>query len=167
MIRQSLRCGIALWLAGSLQGQAQVLDAIEQANRYTVKIVTAVDYPFGTDKKGTSRGSGFLVDKERGWFLTNAHVASKSPSTMRASFKDRPYVAIEKVYVDNHLDLAVIKMDPQKIPTNAEPANLQCSGEPIPGRSVIAFGHPWGLDLRQRAGLSAGQSPAMEKKASD
>ena len=159
MIRQSLQWGIALWVLASSQGQAQVLDAIEQANRYTVKIVTAVDYPFGTDKKGTSRGSGFLVDKERGWFLTNAHVASKSPSTIRASFKDRPYVAIEKVYVDNHLDLAVIKMDPAKIPSNAEAAKLQCEGEAPAGRAVIAYGHPWGLDFTATRGIVSGTKP--------
>jgi len=58
--------------------EAQVLDVIEQANRYTIKITTAVDYPFGTDKKGSFRGSGFLVDKERGWFLTNVVCPLKS-----------------------------------------------------------------------------------------
>ena len=159
MIRQGFRWGVAVWLAATAQGQAQVLDAIEQANRYTIKIVTAVDYPFGTDKKGTSRGSGFLVDKERGWFLTNAHVAAKSPSTIRASFKDRPYVAIEKVYVDNHLDLAVIKMDPAKIPATAEAAKLQCDGESQAGRSVIAYGHPWGLDFTATRGIISGTKP--------
>ncbi len=65
-------------------------DVIEAAGRYTVKITTAVDYAFGSERKGTWRGSGFLVDRERGWILTNAHVAGKSPSTVRVSFKDRP-----------------------------------------------------------------------------
>ena len=125
MIRQALLAFGLAFIAFNSQSQAQVLDAIEQANRYTIKIVTAVDYPFGSDKKGTIRGSGFLVDKKRGWFLTNAHVASKSPSSIRASFKDRPYAAIEKVYVDNHLDLAIIKMDPAKIPPGAEEAKLR------------------------------------------
>lgn len=159
MIRQALLAFGLASIAVNSQSQAQVLDAIEQANRYTIKIVTAVDYPFGSDKKGTFRGSGFLVDKERGWFLTNAHVASKSPSTIRASFKDRPYAAIEKVYVDNHLDLAVIKMDPTKIPPGAEEAKLMCDGESPAGRAVIAYGHPWGLDFTATRGIISGTKP--------
>ena len=121
-------------------------DVISEASLYTVKLTTAVDYPFGNDRKGTSRGSGFLVDKERGWILTNAHVASRSPSHLRVSFKDQPYTAAQKVYVDNHLDLAVIKVDPSKIPASAVAANLFCGQEPAPGLPVIAFGHPWNLD---------------------
>ena len=159
MIRSSILLAGVFCGGGILQCQAQVLDVIEQANRYTIKITTAVDYPFGTDKKGSLRGSGFLVDKERGWFHTNAHVSSKSPSSMRASFKDRPYVAVEKVYVDNHLDLAVIKMDPSKIPANAEPAKLQCDGEAQAGRAVIAYGHPWGLDFTATRGIISGTKP--------
>ena len=50
-------------------------DVIEAAGRYTVKITTAVDYWFGNEKKGTWRVSGFLVERERGWILTNVHVA--------------------------------------------------------------------------------------------
>lgn len=159
MIRQRLFAIGLVSIALQSESQAQVLDAIEQANRYTIKIVTAVDYPFGSDKKGTFRGSGFLVDKERGWFLTNAHVASKSPSTIRASFKDRPYAPIEKVYVDNHLDLAIIKMDPSKIPAGAEEAKLRCDGEPPAGRAVIAYGHPWGLDFTATRGIISGTKP--------
>ena len=117
MIRPRAVFLINFVLLSSSVAYAQTVDVIAQANSYTVKIITAVDYPFGSDKKGTSRGSGFLVDKERGWILTNAHVASKSPSTMRASFKDQPYAPGQTVSVDNHLDLAVIKIDPSKIPS--------------------------------------------------
>jgi len=158
LVRKLFIAGLAL-SAMTAPSRSQALDVIEQANRYTIKITTAVDYPFGSDKKGTSRGSGFLVDKQRGWFLTNAHVASKSPSTIRASFKDRPYVPIEKVYVDNHLDLAVIKMDPAKIPSTAEEAKLKCDGEPAAGRAVIAYGHPWGLDFTATRGIISGTKP--------
>ena len=159
MIRYLFLTTLMVSLGRVTEVHAQVLDVIEQANRYTIKITTAVDYPFGADRKGSFRGSGFLVDKERGWFLTNAHVSSKSPSSMRASFKDRPYVSVEKVYVDNHLDLAIIKMEPSKIPANAEPAKLQCEGEAQAGRAVIAYGHPWGLDFTATRGIISGTKP--------
>ena len=111
MIR-SFRIGsiFATLIASQAIQPALANDVIEAAGRYTVKITTAVDYSFGSEKKGTWRGSGFLVDRERGWILTNAHVAGKSPSTVRVSFKDRPYSKVEKIYVDNHLDLAVLRV---------------------------------------------------------
>jgi S1-C subfamily serine protease len=131
-------------------------DVIEAAGRYTVKITTAVDYSFGSERKGTWRGSGFLVDRERGWILTNAHVAGKSPSTVRVSFKDRPYSKVEKVYVDNQLDLAVLRVDPANIPAEAMVAAMKCEGEATAGSPVIAFGHPWGLDYTATRGIISG-----------
>ena len=131
-------------------------DVIEAAGRYTVKITTAVDYAFGSERKGTWRGSGFLVDRERGWILTNAHVAGKSPSTVRVSFKDRPYAKVEKVYVDNQLDLAVLRVDPANIPAEAMVAAMKCEGEVTAGSPVIAFGHPWGLDYTATRGIISG-----------
>lgn len=87
MIRRSINSGALSLIAVLLLGNAgQANDVIEAAGRFTVKITTAVDYSFGNEKKGTWRGSGFLVDRERGWILTNAHVAGKSPSTVRVSF---------------------------------------------------------------------------------
>ena len=145
----------AVWVS-ALAGHAFANDVIESASRYTVKITTAVDYSFGNEKKGTWRGSGFLVDRERGWILTNAHVAGKSPSTVRVSFKDRSYSKVEKVYVDNQLDLAVLKVDPTTIPAEALVAELKCEGEPAAGLPVIAFGHPWGLDYTATRGIISG-----------
>jgi len=43
--------------------------------------------------------------------MTNAHVASRSPSTMEVGFKDRDFVDARKVYVDPYLDLAIIAID--------------------------------------------------------
>ena len=145
----------AVWVS-TLAGHAFANDVIESASRYTVKITTAVDYSFGNEKKGTWRGSGFLVDRERGWILTNAHVAGKSPSTVRVSFKDRSYSKVEKVYVDNQLDLAVLRVDPTTIPAEALVAELKCEGEPAAGLPVIAFGHPWGLDYTATRGIISG-----------
>ena len=132
------------------------LDPIADAALFTVKTTTAVDYPFGSDRKTTARGAGFLIDKERGWILTNAHVAKRSPSNIRVSFQNHPYVNASKVYVDNHLDMAVIKVDPQLIPAESRDAKLNCAEEPKAGLPVIAFGHPWGLDYTATRGIVSG-----------
>jgi len=121
-----------------------------------VKTTTAVDYPFGSDHKTTGRGAGFLIDRERGWILTNAHVAKRSPSNIRVSFQNHPYVGASKVYVDNHLDMAVIKVDPKLIPQESQNAKLNCADEPKAGLPVIAFGHPWGLDYTATRGIVSG-----------
>ena len=160
MSHKTIPVTVALFL--TLATSAYSKDVISEASLYTVKFTTAVDYPFGNDRKGTSRGSGFLVDKERGWILTNAHVASRSPSHLRVSFKDQPYTAAQKVYVDNHLDLAVIKVDPSKIPASAVAANLFCGQEPVPGLPVIAFGHPWNLDYTATRGIISGTKSLSE-----
>lgn len=131
-------------------------DAIAGAVYYTVKIAAVTEYPFGEESKGTAHGAGFLVDRKRGWILTNAHVAGRSPSFVRISFKDRSYVKAEKVYVDTHLDMAVLKIDPSAIPQEVTPAPLQCAEEYPPGRPVIAFGHPWSLDYTATRGIISG-----------
>jgi serine protease Do len=129
---------------------------ISSAESYTVKITTSVDFPFGTETKATSRGAGFLVDKKNGLVLTNAHVAKQSPSSIRINFKNQPLVPAEKVFVDRHLDLAVLKLDPKNIPDFASAAQLDCLDEPAAGAQVIAYGHPWSLDFTATRGIVSG-----------
>ena len=131
-------------------------DVIEDASRFTVKTMTAIEYAFGSESKGAFRGSGFLVDRERGWILTNAHVVGRSPSTIRINFKDQPRVTAKKVYIDSHLDLAVVAVPTASIPAESTAAQLECDSSPQAGREVIAFGHPWGLDFTATRGIISG-----------
>jgi len=121
-------------------------DPIADAALFTVKTTTAVDYPFGSDHKTTGRGAGFLIDRERGWILTNAHVAKRSPSNIRVSFQNHPYVSASKVYVDNHLDMAVIKVDPKLIPQESQNAKLNCADQvkasAIPSKAAMVSMSP-------------------------
>jgi serine protease Do len=131
-------------------------DVIADANRFTAKIITAISFPFEQESKGTVLGAGFLADRERGWILTNAHVAGRSPSLVRVGFNGHPFVKAAKVYVDNHLDVAVLKIEPASIPQHATAGELQCAAEYPPGRPVIAFGHPWSLDYTATRGIISG-----------
>ena len=145
---------------GSAQEPSQQSDrassVIRQADLYTIKILRVVDYPFGRENKGTATGSGFLVNKEKGWFVTNAHVVGKSPSNLWAHFKDQGYRKAKKVFVDNHADLAVISMDPKGIPAGAKAAELDCRLDVPAGAAVIAYGHPWSLDFTATRGIISG-----------
>ena len=59
----------------------------EKAKAYTVKVRTRVEYPFGKDKRGSFSGAGFLIDREAGWIITNAHVSSRNPANIEIAFK--------------------------------------------------------------------------------
>ena len=131
-------------------------DVIEDANHFTVQISAAVEYPFGEENKGTSKGAGFLIDRERGWIMTNAHVARRAPAKIRVNFKGQTSTIVERLYIDTHLDLSILKIDPTKIPQTALVAQLDCGNEPHAGRPVIAFGHPWSLDYTATRGIVSG-----------
>ena len=133
-----------------------IADVIDDANRFTVQISAAVEYPFGEENKGTSKGAGFLIDRERGWIMTNAHVARRAPAKIRVNFKGLPSTVVERFYIDTHLDLAILKIDPAKIPQTALVSKLDCGDEPHAGRPVIAFGHPWSLDYTATRGIVSG-----------
>ena len=133
-------------------------DYFEKALTYTVEITSQIKTPFLEDTQGIFNGAGFLVDKERGWIVTNAHVASYSPAKITVSFKDEDFVPGETVYVDNYLDLAVIKIVPEKISNDKTEVNLKCDGDLKIGHPVGAFGHPWDFPYTGTKGIISGKT---------
>ena len=127
----------------------------ETARDYTVQIRTAVDIPFIEDKKTSSLGAGFMVDVERGWILTNAHVVGRSPSQVMVAMDDQPFRAATKLYVDPYLDVAIIKIT-QQDSSKFKNARLECDSVPTVGLAVGAFGHPWGLSYTGTRGIVSG-----------
>ena len=63
-----------------------------KAEGYTVKIRTRVKYPPMKDNKGAHEGAGFLIDGNKGWIATNAHVASRNPESVEVSFKNQSFL---------------------------------------------------------------------------
>ena len=131
-----------------------------QALSYTVQIRTAVATPLEGDLKGTQRGAGFMVDAERGWVMTNAHVVSRSPSRVEVAFQGQSYSEAEKIYVDPHLDLAIVRVAiPEGQRVNA--ATLECGELPRVGHPVGAFGHPWNMRYTGTRGIVSGMTSRM------
>jgi len=139
-------------------GFCQQEDIFKAALNYTVKIRTAVELPFEQDEQGVSIGAGFIVDKDRGWILTNAHVASRSPSLNEVSFHNTEYSTAKKLYVDPYLDLAVLKVEPSLLPKTASSAGLECNNPPPTGHAVGAFGHPHKLSYTGTRGIISGRT---------
>ena len=130
--------------------------AFQSAMQYTVKIRTSVEIPFAGDDKGTVEGAGFLVDRERRWVLTNAHVVSRSASRVEVAFKSGQFFPVRKVYVDPYLDLAVLEIPSKHLSDKASVASLQCVDTPPVGHPVGAFGHPWTLSYTGTRGIVSG-----------
>lgn len=140
--------------AASAQTPEQVL---AEASRYTVKIQVQNEIALNQDQPGSASGTGFLIDRERGWLLTNAHVATRSPATIKVQFKDgKQLIAAKRIHVDPLIDLAILEIPIASVPAGATEADLACDQMPAAGTSVLAFGHPWGLAFTASRGIVSG-----------
>ena len=126
---------------------------IDDASNYAVRIKSTIRYAFAEDSAGTSNGAGFLVDKARGWVLTNAHVSGRGTADLEVSFKGHEYFDAKPVYIDPELDFAVIAVEQKNIPETAVEARLDCSDRALNGLAVAAFGHPHGLTYSASRGI--------------
>jgi len=84
-------------------------------------------------------GSGVILRSD-GFILTNRHVVENARRA-EVTLQDRHVYEVSSVWVDNLLDLAVIKVDAQDLPNAqfGDPASIRV------GDWVIALGHPLGL----------------------
>ncbi len=149
---------LVLVLAAALPGTAAAERSeqiFQAAFGYTVQVRTAVAAPFEPDLKGTLRGAGFMVDAARGWVMTNAHVVARSPSRVEVSGHGGRFHDARKVYVDPHLDIAIVELPPSARAGLAA-APLDCGPAPGVGHPVGAFGHPWNLKYTGTRGIVSG-----------
>jgi serine protease Do len=128
---------------------------LSQAQRFTVKVRGTVLWPFMPEQMGTSLGTGFIIDREKGWILTNAHVARRSPATVEIALgeNESEWLPVERLYVDNHLDVAVLKIAQEKLPADAIAATLGCTLAVKQGATVVAYGHPISLNFTATRGI--------------
>ena len=62
--------------------------------------------------------------------LTNAHVAGFGPVSLRLKFEGQEkFTSVERLFVDSKHDVAVIKIEPEKIPEGVKALGLDCSYE--------------------------------------
>ncbi len=128
---------------------------LRDAQKYTVKVRATVTWPLAPEQFGTGQGTGFIIDKDRGWILTNAHVAKRSPATVEIALGDAEvdWIPVARIYADNYLDIAVVKVAPEKLPADATQAKLGCGQEVKQGSAVVAYGHPISLNFTATRGI--------------
>src|SRR6185295_14503805 len=131
-------------------------DAFKTALKYTVQVRATIPVPFDGDRKGSGLGAGFVVDTERGWIMTNAHVVGRSPARIEVAFYGQEFAEATKIYVDPFLDLAIIRVSDRSAMKGIEAPRLECDAIPTVGHPVGAFGHPWRLQFTGTRGIVSG-----------
>ena len=140
--------------------------AFAGALRYTVKVETSIRLPlYADDTKGVFVGAGFLVDGNRGWFMTNLHVASRSPAKIRVIRQGADPAPARRIWLDPYLDLAILEVSDRKFIGGMLAASLGCENFPPVGHAVGAFGYPWDLPLTATRGIISGRSDLYENGA--
>ena len=147
-----------LALATSASAQQANVDLgamLRDAQRYTVKVRATVNWPLAPEQFGTGQGTGFVINREKGWILTNAHVARRSPAMVEVALTDSEseWTPVDRIYADNFLDIAVVRIEPDKLPPDTTQARLGCGQDVKQGSAVVAYGHPINLTFTATRGI--------------
>src|SRR5215213_9133423 len=101
---------------------------------------------------GQGSGSGFLIDGQ-GHVVTNDHVVEAGTSYKVRFGEDGSELSAKLIGKDPSTDLAVLQVDPSKVPAETKPLTLASSGELRPGDEAIAIGSPFGLSGTVTTGI--------------
>ncbi|KAF5874438.1 putative pro-apoptotic serine protease nma111 protein [Botrytis fragariae] len=88
---------------------------IERVVRNVVSIRFCQTCSFDTDPALTSEATGFVVDAERGYILTNRHVVGSGPFWGYCVFDNHEEVDAYPVYRDPVHDFGILRFDPKAI----------------------------------------------------
>ncbi len=148
--------GPGAWVAAAPARAENGVEPIFAAARsYTAYVRTRIARPYIEDEPGASIGAAFLVDRERGWLLTNAHVTGHSPASIEVAFIDGRARQARPLYIDPYLDVAVLEvLNRTGLPSAA--ATMDCGPIPGVGHPVGAFGHPEDLRFTGTRGIISG-----------
>lgn len=100
-----------------------------------------------------SLGSGFVIDKEQGYIVTNNHVV-RDAEEVRVTFYNDESVTAEILATDEKTDIALLKINPEDIDLSGiTPARFGDSDTMRVGDWIIAIGNPFGLGGTVTAGI--------------
>jgi len=160
-LNQYLLCAVLNFLL-IISSNSYANSFIDDASYYTVRFRVLVDHPFIEDTNDDEiirswSGAGFVVDKTSGLIVTNAHVSGVGNTYIKIAFKGQKFIKSKLVYVDPELDIALVKVNPNLMPIEAQEGQLSCSKKLVNGTAVAAFGHPKGLKFSASRGIISKQ----------
>ncbi len=108
-----------------------------------------------------SMGSGFIISSD-GYIVTNNHVV-EGAETVIVRLTDRSEYEAEIVGLDARSDLALLRVDAEKLPSLefAEPEELAV------GEWVLAIGSPFGLDYSVTAGIVSAKGRSLPTESGE
>jgi S1-C subfamily serine protease len=107
---------------------------------------------------GGGTGSGFVID-DQGRVVTNDHVVDRATTvTVRFGEKQDPIPA-KVLGTDPSTDVALLKIDPDKVKGGIKPVTLGDSSKLRVGEPTVAIGSPFGLD----GSLTTGVVSALDR----
>ena len=123
------------------------------------KAVPSIVAIYAYDDKGEpfAQGTGFLINSS-GLIATNFHVIDKSHSLRVAFTSGEKYDVKEIIAVDEHRDIALIKIHGYDLP----PLKLGNSNNIKIGEKVIAIGNPLGFANTLSSGIISGIRTDLE-----
>jgi hypothetical protein len=126
--------------SASTSSTPAALTPADIAARSTPAIVTV--------RAGEGLGTGFIVRPD-GWVVTNFHVVRSGGSLIVTLAGGREFPVVEIVAASRSRDLVVLRIDASKLPV----VPLGDSNAIRPGDTVLAIGHPLGLEDTVSDGL--------------
>lgn len=154
--------------AAAFERRTPIVAAIESVGPAVVNISSEYEVerrsPFGHDpffnnffrdffeprvQRSSSLGSGIIIDGQRGFILTNAHVIEKR-AVIKVFLQDERQFEASIVGVDPDSDLALLKISADA-PLPAVP--MGDSDDLLIGETVIAIGNPFGFSHTVTTGV--------------
>lgn len=130
-ITRLLVASVALLFTGASHAGPKEPDwqeTLDRVSRSVVSLKVRAVRDFDTERAGSSTGTGFVIDSERGIILTNRHMVHEGPVISRAVFLNHEEVALEPIYRDPVHDFGFYRFDPSAI-QHMEMEELQLSPE--------------------------------------
>ena len=145
-----------LVLSGNALASKHITDTVVNAS---VLIRTNLKHGFSEDGEasGRWRGSGFVINKQKGWIMTNGHVSASGPAELRVQFvDDKTRHKASRLFVDSRHDIAILRVDPAVIPEEVTELYLDCEYTLKRGDRVVSVGHPTGHEFTLSLGVMSG-----------
>jgi putative serine protease PepD len=113
------------------------------------------------ERKQTSLGSGFLIDKD-GYVITNHHVVAHADEVM-VTLGDKRQFKARIVGKDEKMDLALIQIRDKngQVPSDVRPVTLGDSDQVRIAETAVAVGNPFGLQNTVTRGIISAKNRAV------
>ena len=111
----------------------------------SLRVVAPVD--FDTESRGSSVGTGFVVDAERGLLLTNRHLVELGPVVAEAVLYNNEEIELEPIYRDPVHDFGFFRFDPEDVKYMDLVALPLAPERAVVGRNIRVVGNDAGSKI--------------------